>query len=173
LAAFLLAKPAAYCLAAPDEPPPVVVTAGTLVADNKAHTVTYSGDVVVTRGDVTLTAPEVVIRFKESGDGDKKAGAASTEAMFGGSMRMNSIEAEGGVKVVQQDKTATADRAVYNAGEDTIVMEGSPRVWQGGNVLTGTKIIYNIKEDTITIEGARTIIYTDGPLGTTEGPAAK
>jgi len=174
IAAVLALVTGADCLAGPDDAPPVVVTAKTLVANNKTHTVTYSGDVMVTRGTVTLSAPEVVIRFGESGDGGN-AGTDGAEGMFGGSMQINSIQAVGGVRVLQQDKTATADRAIYNTRDDTIVMEGSPRVWQGSNVLTGSKITYDIGNDTITVENARTIIYTDGPIPTKKdlGPATK
>jgi len=164
MAAALLLPAAAYCLAGEEgEESPIVVTADTLVADNKTHTVTYSENVVVTRGDITLTAPRVVISLVETDKG-RDTGGGPTDGMFGGSFEVRTIEATGGVKVIQEDKTAVSDKARYDFKDQTIIMEGSPRVWQGPNVLTGKRIIIDLKDDTISVEGARTIIYTEEPV---------
>lgn len=152
-------------IAGDDSDAPVVVTAKTLIADNKARTVTYTGDVTVVRGGVTLTAHEVVISLVESGGGQSNPPPGSPEAMFSGKLEIDTIEAVGGVKLIQGDVTAVSERAVYNPGEETIVMAGSPRVWQGASVLTGSKIIYNIADDTIRVDDARTVLYTgDGDI---------
>jgi len=151
--------------AAASEPVPTIVTAKTLIADNKKKEVTYRTGVVVKRGDLTLYADEVVIRLSESrkpaaGDGHD-AGELFSEA--GG---VDTIEARGGVKVVQGESTATSDSALYKAGDETIIMTGSPRLWQGPNVLTGTRIIFSITDDTITVDDPKTILYQgDGMPG--------
>lgn len=139
---------------------PVVVTAKTLLADNKKKVVVYKKDVVVRQGKMTLYADEVTVRL----GGPKSEGPASAsgpEALLSGSGSVESIEASGGVKVVVDDKTATSDVAVYNAAKDSIVMTGKPRVWQGQNVLTGSKITFRIKDDTIEVEDANTVLYPD------------
>jgi len=149
------------------EPLPTVVTAKTLVADNRKRTVSYKTDVVVRRGDVTLYSDEVVITLS----GEKKSGQGGSGEFFSSPGSVEKIEAVGGVKIVQGDKTATAEDAVYMAGDEKIILTGSPRLWQGPNVLTGSSIVFDIKEDTITVEDAKTLLYQEGEVtGVRGGP---
>lgn len=148
---------------------PTVVTAKGLVADNRKRTVTYNTDVVVKRGDVTLYADEVVIRLSAEKKTGGKPGAGE---FFSGTGGVETIEARGGVKIVQGDKTATADVAVYDASEEKIILKGNPRVWQGPSVLTGSSISFDVAEDTITVEDAKTVLYQGGEVpGVRGGPA--
>ncbi|MBI5191119.1 MAG: lipopolysaccharide transport periplasmic protein LptA [Nitrospirae bacterium] len=137
---------------------PVVVTARTLTADNKKRVVIYKDGVVVKRGDITLHADNVTIRLAPA---ENKAGGASDIFNKGGGIE--TIEATGRVRILQGDRTATADKAVFYTAEDRIVMSGSPRVWEGGNVLTGSTVSYDLKEDTFTVEDAKTMLYPEQP----------
>lgn len=145
---------------------PVVVTARTLTADNKKKVVVYKDDVVVKRGDITLHADTVSIKLAPA---DRPAEGASDVFNRGGGV--DTIEAAGRVRIIQGDRTATADKAVFYNTEDRIVMTGSPRVWEGGNVLTGTKVVYDIKEDTFTVEDAKTMLYPGQAGAEAEGKA--
>ena len=142
-------------------PSPVVITARSLLADNKKRTVVYRDDVVVKKDDLTLYADQVVVNLAGRGQGGKpgKGEGGGPAGVFGGPGKIESIEARGGVKIVQQDKTITAKEAVYYADGEKIVLTGEPRVWQGENVLTGSKITYSLREDTVTVEDARSILY--------------
>jgi len=137
-----------------DSSSPIIITARSLVADNRQKTVTYNKNVVVKKDDVTMYAEEVVINLAKTGGG----GAADT-GLFKGAGKIETITAKGGVKIIQKDKTATANEAVYYSDGDRIVLTGSPRVWQGTNVLSGSKIVYNLKDDTFSVEEAKTILY--------------
>jgi lipopolysaccharide export system protein LptA len=137
---------------------PIVVTARTLVADNKKKTAVYKKDVVVKKGDMTLYADTVTVRLKETGKSPDKAAKDQADIMQG-SGKVDTIEAKGSVKIIQQDKTATADEATYYSESDKIVLTGKPRVWQGDNVITGNRISYNIKEDTFVVDDAKTVLY--------------
>lgn len=170
-AAFIILMTAGAAFAAADKPAvknetlnsseiPVVVTARTLFADNKAKVVTYKKDVVVKKGDITLYAEEVVIHLKK--DDSAPAKQKSGENVFQGSGKIDTIVAKGNVKIIQQDKTATADEATYYSGTDKFVLTGKPRVWQGDNILTGTKITYDIKDDTFQADDAKTVLYQQG-----------
>lgn len=139
---------------------PVVVTARSLFADNKKKVVVYKNNVVVKKDDMTLYADEVTIHLKNDGKAGK--GTAGQNDAIQGTGRIDTIEAKGKVKIVQQDKTATSDEAIYYSDGDKIVLTGKPRVWQGENVLNGNKITYNIKEDTFQVEDANTVLYQKG-----------
>jgi lipopolysaccharide export system protein LptA len=134
---------------------PVVVTARSLVADNHKKTVIYKKDVVVKRGDVTLYADEVTIQLASGGQAADKKAADPIQ----GSGKIDTINAKGNVRIIQQDRTATSDEAVFYNGAEKFVLTGRPRVWQGDNVLTGIKITYNLKDDTILVDEAKTILY--------------
>jgi lipopolysaccharide export system protein LptA len=160
------AKPAVKNESLNSRETPVVVTARSLFADNKAKTVTYKKDVVVKKGDITLYAEEVIINLKKD---DAPAKQKSGTDVFQGSGKIDTIVAKGNVKIIQQDKTATAGEATYYSGTDEFVLTGKPRVWQGDNVLTGTKITYNIQDDTFQADEAKTVLYQQGE---TPGKAA-
>jgi lipopolysaccharide export system protein LptA len=149
---------------------PIVVTARTLVADNKKKTAVYKKDVVVKKGDMTLYADTVTVHLKDTGKSPDKAAKGQTDIVQG-SGKIDTIEAKGSVKIIQQDKTATADEATYYSDADKIVLTGKPRVWQGDNVITGNRISYNIKEDTFSVDEATTVLYQ--VQGGGAGPAPK
>jgi len=157
-----LSVPPAYALdpetAGTGKNTPIIITARSLIADNKKKEVTYKKDVVVKKGDLTLYADTVVIHLKPS----EKGAGQDKDGVLKGSGRIETIEAVGGVKIVQEDKTATAGKAVYYSEGDKIVLTGKPRVWQGGNVLDGSKITYNLKDDTVSVEDANTVLYQEG-----------
>jgi lipopolysaccharide export system protein LptA len=166
------------CMAAGDaaakdkERSPIVVTAKALFADNKKKTAVYKKDVVVKKDDITLYADEVTVRLLPS-EGAGKDGERQGADIFKGAGKIDTIEAKGGVKIVQQDKVATSDAAVYYSQSDKIVMTGSPRVWQGQNVLTGSRITYDIKDDTFQVDEAKTVLYQDGKTVPSDGEAGK
>ena len=150
---------------------PVVITARSMFADNKKKVVIYTTNVVVKKDDITLWANKVIINLVKSGEDKPKAAGAAEPVQ--GSGKIDTIEAVGNVKVVQQDKTATSDEATYYSATDKIVMTGHPRVWQGDNVLNGRKIIYNIKEDTFDVDEADTVLYqSEGASGKAAGTSS-
>lgn len=168
--------PGGVCNAAGDAPAkakdksPIVVTAKGLFADNKKKLAVYKKDVVVKKDDITLYADEVTVRLLPSEKG-QKADAEPGADVFKGAGKVDTIEARGGVKIVQQDKVATSDVAIYYSQTDKIVLTGSPRVWQGQNVLTGAQITYNVKEDTFQVDEAKTVLYQEEKAGPSEGGA--
>lgn len=156
---------------------PIVVTARTLVADNKKKTAVYKTGVVVKKGDMTLYADEVTVRLKEKEPGKGPGSAAKDKPAKGesdimqGAGKIDTIEARGSVKIIQQDKTATSDEATYYSASDKIVLTGKPRVWQGDNVITGNIITYNVKDDTFVVDEANTILYQGQGSGPGSGKA--
>ena len=70
------AKPAVKNESLNSKETPVVVTARSLFADNKAKIVTYKKDVVVKKGDITLYAEEVVIHLKKDDNAPAKQKAS-------------------------------------------------------------------------------------------------
>lgn len=112
-----------------DKKAPVHITSDHLEADNKAHTITFSGNVVAKREEATLYADKMIVFLNEKMDA------------------MNKIEALGNVRVNQKDRFATGDKGEYLDAEQKVILTGNPKVWQGDNVVTGEIIEFYIKEE--------------------------
>jgi lipopolysaccharide export system protein LptA len=64
------------------------------------------------------------------------------------------IVAEGAVRIVQLDRRATGEKAVFHNAEKKIVLTGRPVVRQGKNVVIGEKITILIDRDWVEVERA-------------------
>ncbi len=113
------------------ETPDIHVTADRLVSDRNAKYAEFSGRVVAIREDAKLTCSNLKIIYNEekSGDADQQSGG------------VDKMIATGNVRLVFEDKIAVAERAVYTAADDSIVLTGGdPKVTGGSSYITGEKI---------------------------------
>jgi lipopolysaccharide export system protein LptA len=114
---------------------PVEVTSDSLEADDVAKTVIFIGHAVAKQGDVTIHGDRLTIH--------SAAGGNDVERMI----------AEGNVRIVQGQRTATGDRAEYLRAEERIVLTGSPRVSEGQNSVQGHEIVLFLKENRSVVKG--------------------
>ena len=101
----------------------VKVTADRLDVDDTAHKLVFSGNAVAQQGDVSISSNRLTIEYAPDNQG------------------VNSIVAEGNVRIVQEERVATGQKAVYDKGEEKIVLTGSPVVNEGANSVRGHEII--------------------------------
>jgi lipopolysaccharide export system protein LptA len=118
-----------------EAPKPITITADRLEANRKLRTVNYLDNVVVKKENLTIYARKIEFLFDEKMEEIQK------------------ITAEGSVRVLDADKSATADKAVYLNDQDILILTGNPKVWQGDNVIAGTKMTLLRKEDRSIVEG--------------------
>lgn len=116
-------------MATKDKGAPVNITADNLEADNKAHQIVFTGNVVAKREDALLYADKMIVYLTEKMD------------------NMKEIHAVGNVRVTQKDRFASGDKGIYYDAEQKVVLTGNPKVWQGENVITGEIIEFYIKEE--------------------------
>ena len=108
---------------------PITVKSNEMTADNKGKTANFSGKVVAKQGDITIFSDKLIVSYADkNGDVEK-------------------VEAVGNVRIVQQNRTGFADRAVYDSHNGRIVLTGSPRVVQGGDSISGKVITYYVDDD--------------------------
>ena len=100
------------------------------IPDGKENT--FDGAVKVVQDDVTLTCDRLVIVYEE------KKGATPTESRnrklpkdLQNTGNIKSITASGNVKISQNERMATAGKALYDNVKRTITLTESPRIWQG------------------------------------------
>lgn len=108
---------------------PIDITAERLDVDEQGGTAVFSGQVIAKRGDMTVYAEELILYR-----------AGKTE-------QLERIEASGGVRVVQQDRVGTAQRASFYQQEEKLILTGDARVRQGQNEVSGEEIVLFIKEN--------------------------
>jgi len=93
----------------------------------------------------------------------------------GSTNQVNRIVAEGAVRIVQLDRRATAERAVFYNTEKKIVLTGRPVVTQGNNRVIGEVITILMERDWVEVQKADVTISPEaieekrGPPSQREG----
>lgn len=108
---------------------PINIVSDRLEADDMAKKVKFIGHVIVRRGDVTLYAHEVLVTYLQ-GKGD-----------------IEKIIASGEVRIIQNERIATAERATLFQKEGKILLAGSARLLQGKDSIEGEEITVLINEE--------------------------
>lgn len=106
----------------------VEVTADSFVIDETTSEATFTGNVVMTRGEMKIWADKVVVRYGGGGVNDVK-----------------SFDAIGGVKIRTKDQTATGARAAFVPETQILTMSGNVQVESDVGTLTGAELIINLK----------------------------
>jgi lipopolysaccharide transport protein LptA len=120
---------------------PLRMSADTSNYDAKTGLITFQDNVVIEDVKFRLECNKMVIHYhkktKEQKEKGQKAG-------------IEKIVATQGVKIIQPDNQATADRAIYLFDEQTVTLQGSPIVkYKDGRELRSSEIVYDRKNDTI------------------------
>lgn len=163
-----------------DEELPLNITADRLEVDQNQQMISFINKVVARYKDMILYADLLKIFYQSKkeppgrepardpspGLGQESSPAATSakskagQPGTGGSPmdavgieKITRIEALGKVRIVEGDRVATGDKAIYYTQEDKIVLLGNPQLWQGENSLKGQEIIFYHKENRAVVEG--------------------
>jgi lipopolysaccharide export system protein LptA len=115
---------------------PTTVTADHLEVSRKERRAIYTGNVVATTTDLSVTADRMEFEFDE---------------------KMEIVErmvAIGNVHVSRSDGSrATSQQAIYDVLLERVVLEGQAIAWRRGNMVSGTRITLFITEDREIVQG--------------------
>lgn len=128
-----LAGPAA----AQQQGDPVNITADQFVVDESSKVATFTGNVVVKRKKLTVTAPKVVVEY-----GDE--GASS----------IKSFVASGGVRIVTEAQTATGNTAIYDPKAETLRITGNVMVINASSTVGSGDLILDLNANTSVFTGS-------------------
>ena len=133
LVILLMATPV---LAAEDKAPtapdgPIEVTSQQMEADQQSGIVHFTGKVVGKRGEMTIYADQLSLFFVEI-DAVRK---------------IERLEAEGSVRVVEGERVATAQKLKYFQATEEMILNGDAEVHQGGNLIAGDEIVLFVREN--------------------------
>jgi len=125
-----------------DSNQPVNITANKLEADDNAGVFVFSGDVQAQQGEVFIYAQKMTVHYID---------AASPSD--GAKRQIDKVEAEQDVRIVQLNRVATGQKAIFYHQEGRIVLTGDPRVVQGENNVAGERIIVYLNDNRSIVEG--------------------
>ena len=152
---------------------PLRITAARLEADQKEGIIVFTGQVKAVHGDATLYADQLRIYLKPKPEPLKGAVKPPQEkaepSPVGdlGAEKIDHIVAKGNVRMVQEDRVATGDEAIYYEDRDEVVLTGNPQVWRAENTLKGERIIFNLKTNKARVESSpqrrvEALLYSKG-----------
>jgi lipopolysaccharide export system protein LptA len=125
---------------------PVTITADELISDDASETAEFIGNVKVVRGDYTLTADRLKVHYRRS---DRPS---SPKAV--GRANIREIVAEGHVRIVSTELTATAEHAAYDAQNRMIELSGeNSTVASSGGTVSGSKITLFLDTNQFHVDG--------------------
>ena len=108
---------------------PIQIRSDRLEAEQQMNRVTFSGEVIAEQGDVTIYADEIILHYLPE------------------SREIEQMVSLGDVRIVQGERVATAQKAVYRRTEGRIVLTGSPRIHRGQSFIEGDEIIFFLDEE--------------------------
>jgi lipopolysaccharide export system protein LptA len=123
---------------------PVTLDADTLAINNADGTALFTGNVLVSQGEMRMTASEVRVEYLPEGGGIK------------------TLHATGGVTLANAQDAAEAKDAVYTIDTGNVVMTGDVLLTQGNNAISGQKLVINLKAGTGVMEGRVQTVFAPG-----------
>lgn len=122
---------------------PIVVTSSSMQAERLGNVVTFLGDVVLKKEDITLYSDTVVVFYDEQ------------------TKTIREIEARGNVVVSRDDRVAFANHASYYSKEEKFVLTGDARIIENENELGGDRITLFVRQDRSIVEGGKVMFYQE------------
>lgn len=120
-----------------DSSQPVKITSEQLDADDQAGVFVFKGDVQAQQGDVFIYAQTMTVSY-----------------MKNVTRQIDTVVAQGDVRIVQLNRVATGGKAIFYHQEGRIVLSEKPRVVQGDNTVEGERIIVYLNDNRSIVEGS-------------------
>ncbi|MBE9504588.1 MAG: lipopolysaccharide transport periplasmic protein LptA [Proteobacteria bacterium] len=121
---------------------PINITSDQLEADKKAGIVTFTGNVVVKQKGGVMLSDLLNVYYDDQ-------------------RRMEKIVARGNVRINQEDRVGTCQRATFFPDEKKIIMEEEPRLWKDSDVVSGKMITIYLDSDKILCESCSATIFQE------------
>ena len=107
----------------------IKVSAERLEADDASRSVVFTGKVQARQAGMVVYADKMTLYY--SADEAKE---------------VDRVEIDGKLRIVQDDRIATADRGIFLNRQGQVLLSGHAEVHQAGNSVVGDEIIYYLNE---------------------------
>ena len=116
---------------------PVNYAADRIELQDRQDRVVLSGDVVITQGDLRLTAGRTTVAYSDAGG-----------------LRIQRIDATGGVTVDRSGERASGSAAVYDFNRRVIILSGGVALRRGADTLDGGRLVIDLDSGVSSVEGS-------------------
>ncbi|MCF1504962.1 organic solvent tolerance protein OstA [Afifella sp. H1R] len=148
---------------------PILVEADRLEVRDNDKVAIYSGNVKVRQAETVLETAKLTVHYSgnpseslngggngaNKGESGGNGGKAASNASATPGSSITRIEAEGGVLVTSDNRTATGDRADFEMATDMVTLYGNVVLTEDDNVLRGEKLVVNLKTKQAQMQGGR------------------
>lgn len=128
---------------------PVNYAADRIELQDQQNRVVLSGNVVIEQGDLRLTAARTTVAYTDNG-----------------SLRIQRIDATGGVVVTRGAERASGAAGVYDFDRRVIVLSGGVALRRGSDTLNGGRLVVDLQSGRSSVDGS-------GAAGTAGQPAGR
>ena len=136
---------------------PINIIADRLEVDNKAHRAQFIGHVKAQQGDATLYSDNLIIIYEPGKPhGRSPTGNKEAERFLPGGQEGEKIEkiiAGGNVSLIQGNRTAEGEHAVFFSAERKVVLTGNPIIRQGKDHISGDRVTVFLDKEVSIVEG--------------------
>jgi lipopolysaccharide export system protein LptA len=115
---------------------PVNYAADRIELQDRQNRVVLSGDVVITQGDLRLAAGRTTVSYTDAG-----------------SLRIQRIDATGGVTVNRGNETARGNAGVYDFNRRVIILSGGVALRRGSDTLNGGRLTIDLNTGLSSVDG--------------------
>lgn len=116
---------------------PIDILSDSVEANQKQSIITFKGNVVAKQEDTTLFTNTLVVKY----DPDTK--------------KIKEVQAIGNVKLVQLQRRATSQRAIFYQEDNKVILEGDVVIREDDNTIRGERVIYYLDEERSIVEAAK------------------
>ena len=115
---------------------PVNYAADRIELQDRQNRVVLSGNVVINQGDLRLTAGRTTVAYTDTG-----------------SLRIQRIDATGGVTVTRGNERASGSAGVYDFNRRVIVLSGGVALRRGSDTLNGGRLTIDLNSGLSSVDG--------------------
>lgn len=129
---------------------PIKIDADRLDIFDREQRASFSGNVVAVQGETTMRCSLLNVYYEQSAMGgasgaQRPAAPPAASAQPGGeNSNIRKLDCKGPVTVVSKEQTATGDNAIYDRGDNKVILTGRVALSQGPNVQQCDRIVYNL-----------------------------
>ena len=131
---------------------PVNYAADRIELQDRQNRVVLSGNVVITQGDLRLTAARTTVAYTDAG-----------------SLRIQRVDATGGVTVTRGDERASGAAGVYDFNRRVIVLSGGVALRRGSDTLNGGRLTIDLNSGLSSVDGNSAARGPAGESGSSGG----
>lgn len=139
----------AQSIASHDSNAPVNYAADRIELQDKQNRVVLSGNVDITQGGLNLRAARTTVAYTDAGD-----------------LKIQRIDATGGVSVTRGTERASGNVAVYDFNSRIITMVGNVSLRRGGDTLNGGRLVIDLNTGLSSVDGRAGGSSAGGGVGT-------